>query len=324
MTTPDLEPNKPSSLAEFTAAYPDPYIMHMRVPANGWKRVEQQASVGSKFLQGWTASEQDSIAQGKMVCPACLDRGKYYIVERGKTESTEHIFRERYVPCRCQAWKYMWKVVSAELRSYSFVSLDTLAPDYQNRLPIEVQQDEINFVKEHRDENFWFIGSPGTGKTTLAYALYRWAHDRDQKCSNAFWKDGKELSYDKTRWIWRGNFDSIHAQCTAKLTNRDAPEPYVTADKIYAAKDAGYRPFLIIEEVDKTKLNEYRADLLFHLVDAIINTGGQLVMTSNLDLNESDANFLRQEETRVVGTTIVRRLTDHVNVRNYFKFHSDV
>jgi hypothetical protein len=45
-------------------------------------------------------------------------------------------------------------------------------------------------------------------------------------------------------------------------------------------------------------------------------------MTTNLTMAEFNENLTANDDIRTTGDTIIRRLTDHVHIRNYFEFYT--
>jgi len=314
-----VEPIKYHSFAEYVVDFPDRderYRIECTVPEDGW--VQLPSEHRTKFT---SPEELYAIIQGKIICPICDGCGRYDITERGNTPLTQNILRVGRPFCKCMGWEYVVSVANKEMMAplYNYVDLWTLQPSLQSILPRALQEEELKCVRENRNGSFLILGPSGTGKSTISCALMKYAHERDFKC---FWEDGsKKQPYDKTRWIWRANFDLLLQQYNAfnTATREDKKEPYVTVDKINAAREAGHTPFLIIEEVDKTKLNEHRVKFLFQLIDAMINNNGQLILTSNLPFGEFVDALSREEEMETSQETITRRLIQRVHVRDYFR-----
>ena len=311
---------KYTSYEEYDAAVPDKHDQYIQqASVIEWSQVGGQPSLVKKLEQGWSPEEKDRLAQGKEQCPMCFDFGFFTFDERGATENTENIFRRTFPTCFCLKWKHLQSILNREIPAdFSFVNLLTLKPNLLSSLPEEAQQKEIEVLREIKDTNIFFLGPTGTGKTTFCYALFKYAHERD---INKFWVDDRPLTFDQNRWIWRINFDrlmnqyALQSDWTAKVK---APEPYVTVEKIHRAVESGHRPFLILEEIDKTKLNDTRAKSLFGLIDAMKEVQGQLIMTTNRrSLSDFAGSF---ENTDLVGYPLIRRLTQNVEIRNHYQY----
>jgi DNA replication protein DnaC len=316
--------------AEFEALpEKEKHELQVAVPHDAWISLCKETRYVEK-QKTWTPKERDEVTRGLIPCPACVGGWYREFFDGGELEVGDrviHIYDTRKIACDCQGWKHVWKIMQRDFDShYHYVNLDTLKPNLQNKLPKEIQQVELDYIREHRNSNFFFLGPSGTGKSTLSFALLRAAYERDLP---HFWKAEtvNPLDFEKKRWIWRNNFNTLLQEFNEHQWNHEAPEPSVTAGKIAAAREAGYTPVLILEEVDKLEMNKHRINFLLPLIDKIIAVNGQLVMTTNLKLHEFIKYLTATDDMTVTAEPIIRRLTENVRVRDYFEmlnFHSKI
>lgn len=264
-----------------------------------------------------TAQMHDDVLFGRTPCPYC--NGKQFIEYREREEHSGET-RERLVICRCDKLRHKRKVLEQLLPGkYIEANLWTLKPSPLSRVPSAAQAEEITYLKAHCDLSAFLCGAPGTSKTTYASALLRRAVERDWE---HFYRPGfGALSYNKTRWIWRVNFDTLMAQYLRKQGDRDAPEPDVTPERIKARSDEGRKFVLCLEEVDKAKLTEHRCNKLFDIIDTLYNCKGQLIMTTNLRWEQFDSMFTStgNDSIDVTGSAIIRRIREMCIRRDYFQ-----
>ncbi len=262
----------------------------------------------------WTHELEHAVASGHTVCPVCNGCGQVHVTQRSEYNGA---WRSFYPSCHCKVLRGIWKLASNAIPArYSFANIWTLKPHESNHLSMAQQQSELDFIRDHMDDGFFLAGEPGTGKTTVAYALLRRAYERNIP----IFGDTYMNPWGKSLWLWRVNFDTLMRQYQEQATQNDAPEPDVTVSRIEAASKKGRRPTLVIEEIDKGRQTEFRANKLFALVDALYNANGQLIITTNLSLAGFDAMFSKgdNESVRVAGDALMRRILEMTHIRDYF------
>ena len=75
------------------------------------------------------------------------------------------------------------------------------------------------------------------------------------------------------------------------------------AEDIRLAVEAGLRPCLFLDEIDKVAVTPFKLNRLAELIDAVWVAKGQIVATSNADLAQ-----LRERWGLDMADTIVRRI----------------
>lgn len=266
----------------------------------------------------WTRDLLWAVAKGQK-CPACLDTQHIHVVQHGTQTG---IFRDYYPDCDCVKYRALWKVLTEHIpHHYLSASLHDLTPSTLSKLPVARQESEISFLREHREDGFFFLGPAGTSKTTFAIALYR---DALTTLFRQQWKGSAETFYTGPQGIWRINGDNLLRQFHEKATKPEAREPDVTAGKIRSEARSKRRPCLILEEIDKSKMTDFRANTLFALVDALYECGGRLVLTTNLTPTEFGGMFTNSgsDNIRATGAALMRRIKEMCHIRNYHEVNS--
>jgi DNA replication protein DnaC len=262
----------------------------------------------------WNSRVEDAVMAGNP-CPACKGSRTHPIVYRGT--ATNFYFRENY-SCKCVDAIDFQKMVNERLpRSLRRFSLENLAPSPHSKLPLDRQKKEMEFLRKHPDDSYFFLGKPGTSKSTFSAALFR----------HALRKHFRRLRdvCNATECLWYVDWNRFLDAEVAYTTSNDKEgiERLVTARAIERAEKAGYRPVLLIEEVDKRSMTAFAANALFTLLKCMDDCEGQLIVTTNRSMQEFHDFFLESDihQVRVDGDAIIRRLTDQykINVRDYHK-----
>jgi len=279
----------------------------------------------------WDADARRAVSVGQP-CPACgghggtesralysgdRSMGGIEVVCRGI--ETNFYFTQR-MTCWCVDFKDFRELVEKKLpeRLRGF-NLDTLTASPKSALDSAAQEKELAFIRQHPDDSYFFLGKPGTSKTTYATALYRAALFKAFKKPDAY---GGRMHY-ATKCIWRVNGNRLFEQEVAYATadDKSSVERDITVEDIIRAKRNGHRPTLLLEEIDKRKMTEFAANVLFRLIDAMDETGGQIIVTTNRTMKGFMDMFAESEveAVRITGEALVRRLTepDKIHVRDY-------
>ena len=262
----------------------------------------------------WTPQLHDAVMFGDTPCPYCNGHKKFEAIQQwGNTDQ----IRKMSYTCPCQE-KMPWKrkVLERVLPArYHHSNLFTLAPSSLSKMSAGRQEKILEFLKGNRNKTgFFLFGPPGTSKTTFATALIRNAIERDWN-KHFMHPDLGYLEWKASLWIRYVNWDDLICQYLEYQNHPDdAPRPSVTPRLIRESKAAGRTPVIAIEEVDKSRLTEYKANKLFELVHAIDETQGQLIMTTNHRSQSGFQKWLYGTDNPAInqaGEPVWRRISDN-------------
>jgi DNA replication protein DnaC len=241
-------------------------------------------------------------------CPLCDGRHQCRRVQRGVSHGMMMILRGAPCPCRLAALFYKrWSKMPERFR---WVNLDTLQVSPDALTPPEFQQELLRLLRADPTESYLFTGPAGTGKTTFAAALYRKSLQR--------WADRAWRTNKFTDAVWRITVSEFMEQYHLRSTGRSDMKvdangesymeeviPTVNANGIRAAVEAGHRPCLFLEDLDKFNPSRFKFVTLFAVVNQIFEARGQIVATSNYNPAQIEELFGKEE-----GSTLMRRISN--------------
>jgi DNA replication protein DnaC len=282
-------------------------------PLPDWELTEDSLEAAKPRYS--TAAEYDAILFGDKPCPRC--NGTHTVNYAVRDKHTGNLGTKDY-QCLCSQNPHRRKTLAQMLPpKYLRCNLATLEPSTHSTMPIQRQAEMIQHFRENPNANVMMWGKPGTGKTTVACALLRHAVQRDWKY---FYTDNLGcLKWTTGRWIWRVSFDTLMAQYLRKQNDREEPEPDVTPERIKAATEKGKKFVLCLEEIDKAKLTEHRANKLFDIIDTLYNCEGQLIVTTNLT-HDGFSDMMTKtdnENINVAGAAIIRRIEEMCEIYEF-------
>lgn len=222
---------------------------------------------------------------------------------------------------------YARKILDDNIPSrFRFVDLKTLMPSDKSRLPPKRQEEILAKLRANPTESYAFFGPAGTGKTTYSVALYRDAMRGFCKLLGGrehYLQLDYRCRYDIPVWHVSAKTlldDFVRESCGE--TENAKPDgkrihPVVNRAKIRQAVDRGFRPCLFLEEIDKVKYTEFKANALFDLVDGIYESAGQLVFDTNLTPAGLAAKFGTDVDAEVVSA-LFRRIAAG-NIYDFFE-----
>jgi DNA replication protein DnaC len=257
----------------------------------GWKR---GAYVSWEEL-GYSKEQVRAIARNEIKCPRCgFDPAQQtngpkteWVLATGKTTGVQFL---RDCPCSCVSDRYMASFLAEVPLRYRDVKLSELTPREGQYAP--GTHDSQKFTKHSQalvfrllqaapTKNYLMLGPPGIGKTMMAFALLRYAF-KEKADSMAETNDASPVPS-----IWRIQAQTLMQEHHEYIMGHNKPvedqvQPRVSRKTIQAARDAGWRPVLVLEEIDKIgSMTAQRLQVLFHVIDALYENEGQLIITTN-------------------------------------------
>jgi DNA replication protein DnaC len=210
-------------------------------------------------------------------CAECNDTGwvKVMVPDIAPREEATIPTRTEVQRCKC---------AQRRIRNYKLSQIPERFRDkglFDYRPESRDQAEALAVLQRNPLESYYIFGSYSNGKTHLAAGLYR-------------------------EWITRNlkaEFRTVH-DLLQELTDS------VVHGKVSIVEDAvQYLPrfCLVLDDLDKFKYTDYRAEILFWLIDHIYGRKLTLVVTSNYSLTE-----LAQRD--LVHPAVIRRLDDHCKV----------
>jgi hypothetical protein len=261
----------------------------------------------------WTPETASAVANGQP-CPTCRDKGKLLIKMQG-----DYVWDTVKEPCYCLTYKFVNEVMATLLppllRTWGF---HNLKPSYDSTLSMARQKAELKALPEQVDDGHIFYGPPGTSKSTYCAALIRaniWKRleyfMRPDYCARPL---SAIIILDGFR-LFQQEQDYATADDKSKL-KRD-----ITPEKIDFICSKGVRPLIVLEELDKRKITEFAANVLFKLMDKLDQVRAQLIITTNLAPQAFRDLFLKSDigSVRVAGEALLRRVDKLCNQKHdYF------
>lgn len=232
----------------------------------------------------WSPEELRAVGRGEKVCPHCAGTGKIHLLHRG-AKTGVRVYLESPCPClvhRC-FWQ-LWGNAAIVPERFRDVRLDTLTPSMESACPMSRQSALITRLREEPTSSYLLWGPPGSGKTHFSFALFRVAASR--------WAENASQMHHAPQAVWRIRAASLIDEQIAwdtrsLIDDAEVRVPTVTVSMIRAAANAGLRPCLYLDELDKAGLHtEARRRRLFEVVDEVYQHKGQLVATANKSIEQ--------------------------------------
>jgi hypothetical protein len=218
-----------------------------------------------------------SIGVDEILCPACGGSGS---VQRRYIGSDSGIRFTSEPRCQCQGLRAFWAIWTNTPREWQHVTLDTLEPDAKKSpMHIDRQKAVIAAIKSSPDSSALFFGPAGTGKTLFSYGLFRRALEE--------WAFAPTYRDQSVWWFSTTGLLRMAAEHACDLKKPAVPiNRAIIHARARAAAAAGAKVHLFLSEIDKAGLggNDTRCNLILDLIDAVKEEGGQVVCSSNDDI----------------------------------------
>lgn len=161
-----------------------------------------------------------------------------------------------------------------------------------------LQKEIIPKIKSNPFDNYFLSGKTGKGKTLMMWALYR----------EAVMNDKKAIACTLTELL-----NEFKTFIQLSIANQPLIYPRITASDL---RQSHTKYSIYLDDLDKAKPTEYAMEQLFEIANAIYENGHQVVITTNLRLDDLTKHFERADER--FGGAIVRRLTNNSNIYEMF------
>lgn len=238
---------------------------------------------------------ETSVQPQNPLCDKCQDTGRIY----SKQVATEGKFIGRIYTvmrdCLCKLERLRQKRLSVIPRFFQNVNLADLQPHPQIHA---LQKTIIPVMKANPFESYFIAGKTGKGKTLMMWSLYR----------EAVMNDKKVIACTLTELL-----NEYKAFIQASINNQELIYPRISAGDL---RQNHTRFSIFLDDIDKAKPTEYAMEQLFELANAIYEFGHQVVVTTNLRLEDLQKHFERADER--FGGAIVRRLTSNAHICEMF------
>jgi hypothetical protein len=231
--------------------------------------------------------EERAVVEAGGDCPRCYPMG-YRLFWKGKT--TGITIEEQYL-CPCLIIKetnHFWHNELVVPKKFWDVRLATLKPESKGYLSLTRQAEIIAKLQSNPFGNYLFCGDSTTGKTHYSMALQHHALEgwavREYKrrlegrpiLEVAVWRINTKKLLDEYVRYERRTGDDDEASLLPSLRQETIR---------YRAKE-GEQVTLICDELDKFPPSKFKLDVLFELLDAVSETGGQIIAISNIGLGK--------------------------------------
>ena len=242
------------------------------------------------------------------LCPACKGTGSMRIRARGSVTGIQVLALSK-CPCLLDRifygfWHNPTKVdqqLYRDVRPENLNDLRSRFRGFKGQVNDAAFAQLLELVQKPRLTSMLMCGYSDTGKTTVLMAIYarivrEWAlKEFDAPQVTYFWRvSATKLAQEFRAWELRDPHNETD----------HTPAPTVTIEKVNFALKAGHRPYLLIEELDKYKLDsDFQNNLFLQVVDQIYAAGGAIFTTSNLSYEN-----LRYRMGEQYGPALMRRI----------------
>ncbi len=240
-----------------------------------------------KFAEDYAPDDQPTFD-----CDVCSDTGRIFepFEYRGRT-------LQQVKKCECLRRKVRARRLEAIPDAYKGITLDTLtsSPAHHPK-----QTEYVRLLKNNPVGKYVISGDFGTGKTHFFWALYSEAVKRDRR-------------------VWAGTARALIAEFQKAIEYSQNGERYALPITVEDLRQREISYSIFLDDLDKARATEYAAEQLFEIVDACYSFGHQLVVTTNLRIDELVEHFRGADKKKYsqdegfgrFGGSIVRRLLDN-------------